>query len=432
MTNSAQFDNLQNIGSNKGYVGDYAHAAALYLRSGYRLAPKTKFLYHVNIGINPTALKSLGAAGNFLQNNRKELNLLVSTVELPRFTVDTDTKNQYNRKKIIQRRTRYDPIRMTFHDDRQGNTTLFWEAYFRYYNQDPNYTSRFAFPPNNMYSGGLRRYGLDRTNRLNTPFLQYITVSQLYSIQGSHEFTGFTLINPMITNWEHDEMDQSNGNTFARNTLSIEYESVSYDREQSGEDNPPGFRDPAYYDTGKSKLSTNIPGTQGRFTTGNLWADLTNGNRDLGTLLNAFRFINQDLPTNNTGFNIPSGQTNILASVIGGASSFAFPRSSNYNELTQTLQKVSDFSNVLSALTNSEVRDEARRNPAFAAELGQSAINLLPPSSFTASLQPVVTSIGLLGSVNERNAAYNNLSSNQRQSCVNTAVANVSTLRARF
>ena len=255
MSTSAIFDNLGSIGANKGSVGDYAHAAATYLRNNYRLAPKTKFLYHVNIELNPTALASLGLGSSYI--NKKELNLLVNTVELPRYTIDTDVKNQYNRKKVVQTKLRYDPVRIQFHDDRQGITTLFWESYFRYYYQDPAYNNPNNFKTNNMYNNsGIKRYGLDKTNRLNTPFIKSIKVAQLYSLGGNPQFTAFTLVNPIISSWEHDEMDQTNGNTFVKNTMRIEYESVYYERDNSGIDSPAGFRDPAHYDTGLSKLST--------------------------------------------------------------------------------------------------------------------------------------------------------------------------------
>jgi len=42
--------------STKGDLGDYAHASRLFLSNNYRLAPKTKFLYHVSFNLNERAI----------------------------------------------------------------------------------------------------------------------------------------------------------------------------------------------------------------------------------------------------------------------------------------------------------------------------------------------------------------------------------------
>ena len=99
---SGFFDNFSSaLGNPKGNLGDYAHASALYVRNNLRLTPKQKFLYHVVFDINPIALASLGqSAGQLL--NKKEVNLLVRSIDMPGYSIDTDVKNQYNRKKIVQ------------------------------------------------------------------------------------------------------------------------------------------------------------------------------------------------------------------------------------------------------------------------------------------------------------------------------------------
>ena len=48
--------------------------------------------------------------------------------------------DQYNRKRIVQKRIDYNPVTITFHDDPYGVTTASWEAYYRYYYRDGNYT----------------------------------------------------------------------------------------------------------------------------------------------------------------------------------------------------------------------------------------------------------------------------------------------------
>lgn len=239
-------------------VRDYRHAAELYRRNNYRLAPKAKFLYHVVFNINDVALGSLGSS-IFSKLNRREFNLLVETVDLPRYSVDYQELNQYNRKKLIQTKINFEPISMTFHDDMSGQTTLLWETYYRYYYQDPNYRVGTYTPKE--YSETLYRsselnkyrYGLDKRDKIQ-PFFNNIVVNQLYTESGIPKTTSFVLVNPIIIDAQHDTMDQKDTG-FTKNIMRFAFESVMYDRTNSGYDNPAGFRDATHYDNSFGPLT---------------------------------------------------------------------------------------------------------------------------------------------------------------------------------
>ena len=121
--------------SPKGNLGDFAHAARLYVDDSFRLAPKVKFLYHVAFTLNESVLKSDPP----ISKHGTELNMLVKGVELPKYSIDTDTVFAYNKKRKIQKKIQYDPISIVFHDDNYGVTTAMWESYYRYYFKDGNY-----------------------------------------------------------------------------------------------------------------------------------------------------------------------------------------------------------------------------------------------------------------------------------------------------
>lgn len=252
--NNSYYDNLTS--SEKGDLSDYRHASALYLRNNYRLTAKPKFLYHVVLNTNYQALRSLGSSVSSLLNKR-EFNLLVQSADLPNYTVDVATLNQYNRKRLNQTKINFDPIGINFHDDMAGQTTLLWEAYFRYYYQDPNYNQsdlRYSYS-NNTYKGDTLnsfRYGLDKEHPV--PFFDNIVINQLYSNNGNPSYTSYTLINPLIITMQHDTVDQ-NENSLAKSTIRFSYESVKYDRDYSGPDSPAGFQDPSHYDVTPSSLS---------------------------------------------------------------------------------------------------------------------------------------------------------------------------------
>lgn len=254
------FDNFTNFDTDKGIMGDFTHASNLYRRNNFRLAPKVKFLYHVVIDVNPVALQSLGNnVSNLL--NKREFNILASSASLPTFDVNTDTLNQYNRKKVIQTRINYNPVNIEFHDDAAGLTTLLWEAYYRYYYEDGNYADQGTRPrayqtglydsePQNTY-----RHGFNRAGK-TYPFFNSITIHQLHHQNVDSHFTSFTLVNPLIAGWEHDRLDQSDGSGTMKNTMRVDYETVLYDRGYTREDEPAGFADNTHYDRSPSPYSS--------------------------------------------------------------------------------------------------------------------------------------------------------------------------------
>ena len=77
MATNSFYDNFSSLDSGKGIVGDFAHASALYRRNNFRLAPKVKFLYHVVVDVNTTALGVLGNSV-FSLLNKREFNLLAN------------------------------------------------------------------------------------------------------------------------------------------------------------------------------------------------------------------------------------------------------------------------------------------------------------------------------------------------------------------
>ena len=76
-----------------------------------------------------------------------------------------------------------------------------------------------------------------------------------------HKFAEYVLINPLITNWNHDQYDYAQGNGTMQNTMTIAYETVKYysgavgKPTQGGDLNVAGFADPAHYDSTISPLS---------------------------------------------------------------------------------------------------------------------------------------------------------------------------------
>lgn len=283
---SGFLNNLESgTGSSKGNLGDYAHASRLYTSDSFSLAPKTKFLYHVVFNFHPNALNN---AASFKQQHRTTVGLLVKEVELPKFKINVDTVQQYNRKKQIHTRLDYEPVTLKFHDDNSGVTTQLWSTYYGYYFADSKHggsagtvgpgplglanflsnaipgVGKFLGIPKgtsgttpttipeyqrNSYKNLVStvNYGLD--NQSMAPFFTSIQIFQL----SRHQYQSFTLVNPVITAWQHDAMDNSSSEP-AANTMTIAYEAVIYGQGSVSEDNPAGFA-VRYYDKTPSPIN---------------------------------------------------------------------------------------------------------------------------------------------------------------------------------
>lgn len=247
----------------RGNVGDFQHASRLFVDSDLRLAPKTKFLYHVFFNINTNALKSL----NFKFQHQNEINMLVKAAELPKFTIQTETLNQYNRKKVVQIKVDYQPITIKFHDDNLGVVGQLWQNYFGYYYGDttaaniPGAYNRTAMKSSSFIRG---RYGLDNNSAI--PFFNDITIFQL----AKKAWYSYRLVNPTITSWSHDSLDSSSSSP-SEQTMQLAYESVAYNTGYVSQGNPPGFAQ-EHYDNTPSPLSLLGGGTRTLFGQGGVLA----------------------------------------------------------------------------------------------------------------------------------------------------------------
>ena len=283
----------------KGNLADFQHAARLYVDDTFRLAPKTKFLYYVVFNLNPDAV----AGTAFQDQNRLEINYLVKKADLPKYTLNNEELNQYNRKTRSYTRITYEPVNLTFHDDNAGVTNSLWALYYGYYfrdrlnSADPYTDINPAAYQNNAFTSKESqpfRYGLD--NNVGDPFfrsIQLITMSR-------QRFYSYLLCNPKIISWNHDTVDQSDGNGVLENQLSVGYDSVIYNAGTVEVGNPAGFAE-LHYDPIPSPLGSGVNGIEEVF--GNVFA--TNG--FAGPLSYLEKNNNSNLFYNNTGNRAPFG-----------------------------------------------------------------------------------------------------------------------------
>lgn len=222
----------------KGSVADWQHAARLFVDDDLRLLPKLKFQYHVVFNYNVGALKTLDVRYRY----QTELNMLVKSVELPKFSVQMETAMQYNRRKLVPLKIDYQPVTIKFHDDGAGVTRQLWDNYYSYYFHDPQ-TGRGGMPRSVDGSGG--PYGLTGAG---TPFFNSVIIYQF----SRRKWYSYTLVMPVINQWSHDGMSYSSTDA-TEHTMQLGYEAVYYDSGVVSPDNPPGFG-VEHYDRSPSPL----------------------------------------------------------------------------------------------------------------------------------------------------------------------------------
>lgn len=312
----------QGLGNPKGTLGDFQHAARLYNSQAMRLAPKGKWMYHVVFNINPRAI---GTAKFDIQKHGTAINMLVKSIDLPKFRAQIEKPLQYNRKRQIHTKMEYDPISVVFHDDNFGLSTNLWAMYYGYYFADSkhggsagssaagsllsgvgNLISGFlpgdngllgavkgflgnsdagvpaAYQRNGYKSSALNtyRYGLD--NGSSAPFFSSIQIFQL----ARHQYQSYTLINPVISSWTHESLNSSATDGSA-NTMQVGYEAVIYGAGAVSRGTPKGFAT-EFYDNQPSPLGLLGGGVASLFGQGGVLGGIGSILSDLGPGGNGF------------------------------------------------------------------------------------------------------------------------------------------------
>jgi len=245
----------------KGQMGDWQHAARTFVDDNYRLAPKSKFLYHVYFQINKSTLVHRMLS----ERHGTELGLLVKSVDLPKFTFKTTTVNQYNRKKVVQTSHNLGPITIRFHDDRNHVVNQLWQSYYMYYYGDPttgNIAGAYKRNAMQPYSYVKGPHGFDNNSYI--PFFDSITLYQL----NKREYVAYKLINPLIQSFNHDTPNSSDqGSAGAECNMTLAYEAVTYDVGSIRSGKVKGFAID-HYDKSPSPLSAAGGGSRSLFGVG--------------------------------------------------------------------------------------------------------------------------------------------------------------------
>jgi hypothetical protein len=287
------------LGNPSPNMKDYRHASNLYVSNTYARAPKFGFLYFLSFNFNDFVIRDAAWA----KTGETDVGLLAKKVDLPKFRITTETLNQYNRKTKVQTKLDYEPVTIEFHDDNSDITNGLWTNYYKYYYTDSTYggyndftaassPARASFikqlfgglsaagskktkKPDPVISsaafqdtkyGNNYAYGLDSFQK--NPFFKSVDIFVLHQ----QKFTQYTLINPLITEWAHDSVDQEQGNKILHNKMTLTYENVFYNHGKIAKGTDSGQFQTYYYDTSPSPLSIGGKGSSSIFGPGGVIA----------------------------------------------------------------------------------------------------------------------------------------------------------------
>lgn len=200
-------------------LSDYHHGRRLFGDNQNELVPKFSFLYHVYFNINP--------AISFKPNNNKvdTVGMLVKSVDLPKFTIQTKELRAYNQTAHIQTGIKYEPVSMKFHDDSADVVREFWYNYMTWYYGDAyNKQDEYFTNQQNRYADRKsQQFGYNPRDVNNTRFLQSI---KIYSLSKG-KYSEYILVNPTIETWKHGE-HQAGQSDFIGHDMSVKFETVLY------------------------------------------------------------------------------------------------------------------------------------------------------------------------------------------------------------
>lgn len=244
-------------------IKDRQHAARLFVDNNFRLAPKSDWIFHVFFDLD-LSLSNIKDTMKLVEHG-----MLVKSVDLPKFSVQAKTLNEYNRPNIVQTKITYNDINITFHDDQANVVRGLWYDYLTYYYRDLDIgysSSSGAVNPvhyapslyNDAQRGLLNRFGYSPRSYDSQNEQQYIKSIRIYSLH-QKRFSEYTLVNPTIVGFQHGTHNTGSG-TGMECSMSVNYETVLYASGFVTKNTVRGFAD-LHYDKSPSPLTPAGGGT---------------------------------------------------------------------------------------------------------------------------------------------------------------------------
>ena len=233
-----------------------AHAQNVFGLSESQLlnAPKFQFENFIRFRFNANANVKAEVEKYFSQGTDQiqTVGAFVKTATYPNMSIDTETLNQYNRKRILQKKIEFEPITVTMHDVSNGMTLKFWELYYNYYFKDGNDNKKKVMV-NATGGGPALNSASDYTKASDfisddkgVPIIatdvethnefgfnihaadeHLLNFIEIFHSRGG-KYSKVVLVNPKITTFKHDTLDYAGSANTMELTFTIDYEYAVY------------------------------------------------------------------------------------------------------------------------------------------------------------------------------------------------------------
>jgi hypothetical protein len=259
-------------GGNGFYARDFRNAYGLRPDQN---PPRQKFQGYVSFVVN-RLLYGDSLYGKDNSNFRLRLGSLVRTATLPEVEFKTETKNAYNRKRIVNTGVEYQPVDIKVFDTINNEWLMMFMQYFTYHYMNPRnkqYNERDV-GPDPRYDDSTRMsenssFGTTGASRWDSNAYGY-NINELanfferidYVIYHGNKAVQYSLINPVLTRFRTGEIDYSSSDVMEFD-MTFEYESFTiYEKVNFGLsefdiarfENATGFTGPAFVPIGTPVL----------------------------------------------------------------------------------------------------------------------------------------------------------------------------------
>lgn len=286
---------LKGLGST-GTVKDYAHASRIFVSESFLRSPKFAHMFYVIIDYVQSDVRNDGLVTPFSKG--LQLGALCKSAQLPKYTIENQTLNAYNRANIVQKKIKYDPVTLKFHDDSADIVREFWFDYMSYFYRDSDYEPAL-YAGDHKYTDRTKEawgYGLRPMTMFgeSAPDYHPIKAIRIFSFtQG--KFSEYMLINPVITSFRHGE-HTNEGSNILEHEMTVAYEAVKYYKGYVTADT---FGDSLLLLYDRTPSSLTAGSTRSIFGPGGLVGTVDAALEDLadGNFLGAFQKINRATQT---------------------------------------------------------------------------------------------------------------------------------------
>ena len=166
----------------------------------------------------------------------KDITYKVISFDAPKFSIDTETLMQYNKRRVVPTKIQFDPCNITWHDDKDALIQDFWKFVYEFYFKDGRGKDPAQYEMNastGIVDGklgatqfqahehfGYHLAGKEKRHNLFRSISLYLVANEKY--------TRIDLVNPYMVSFAHDSLSQESHSEHASSQATFVPESVVY------------------------------------------------------------------------------------------------------------------------------------------------------------------------------------------------------------